>query len=66
MNVFFSSNRTYKLQFGRRKQLVGEIPKKFASELKRFYDKAYRHRDQGTRQEDLLHLTFHSGFRQFS
>ena len=48
------SSRTYKLQFGRRKQLVGEIPEKFASELKRFYDKAYRHRDQSTRQEDLL------------
>jgi hypothetical protein len=39
------SSRTYKLQFGRRKQLAGEISKTFASELNRFYDKAYRHRD---------------------
>lgn len=48
------SSRTYKLQFGRRKQLVGETPEKFASELKRLYDKAYKHRDQSTRQEDLV------------
>ena len=48
------SSRTYKLQFGRRKQLVDETPEKCVSELKRLYDKAYRHRDQSTRQEDLL------------
>ena len=43
-NRFWSleSSRTYKLQFGRRKQLIGETPEKFASELKRLYDKAYR------------------------
>lgn len=48
------SSRTFRLQFGRRKQLIGETPEKFASELKRLYDKAYKNRDQVTRQEDLL------------
>ena len=46
--------RTYKLQFSRRKQQVGETPEKFAAELKRIYDKAYKNRDSKTRQEDLL------------
>ncbi|CAG2241471.1 unnamed protein product [Mytilus edulis] len=48
------SSRTYKLQFSRRRQLSGETPEKFASELKRLYDKAYKNRDFKTRQEDLL------------
>ncbi|CAC5404230.1 unnamed protein product [Mytilus coruscus] len=33
---------------------AGETPEKFASELKRLYDKAYKNRDFKTRQEDLL------------
>lgn len=48
------TSRTYKLQFSRRKQLQNETPEKFASELKRLYDKAYSRRDAKTRQEDLL------------
>ncbi|CAC5421921.1 unnamed protein product [Mytilus coruscus] len=48
------SSRTYKLQFSRRRQFSGETPEKFASELKRLYDKAYKNRDFKTRQEDLL------------
>ena len=48
------SRRTYRLQFNRRKQLVGETPEKFAADLKRLYDKAYKNRDFKTRQEDLL------------
>lgn len=57
MNARFGiieSRRTYRLQFSRRKQLFGESPEKFAAELKRLYDKAYKHRDVETRQEDLL------------
>ena len=46
--------RTFKLQFSRRKQLAGETPEQFASELKRLYDKAYRNRDSKIRQEDLI------------
>ena len=46
--------RTYKLQFSRRKQHATETPAKFASELKRLYNKAYRNRDKKTRQEDLI------------
>ncbi|CAC5369430.1 unnamed protein product [Mytilus coruscus] len=48
------SSRTYKLQFSRRKQLPYETPEKFAADLKRLYDKAYKRRDARTRQEDLL------------
>ncbi|CAC5388088.1 unnamed protein product [Mytilus coruscus] len=48
------SSRPYKLQFSRRRQFSGETPEKFASELKRLYDKAYKNRDFKTRQEDLL------------
>ena len=46
--------RTYRLQFSRRKQQSNESPAKFAPELKRLYDKAYRNRDKRTRQEDLI------------
>ncbi|CAG2206238.1 unnamed protein product [Mytilus edulis] len=48
------TTRTYRLQFSRRKQLNGETPEKFAAELKRLYDKAYKNRYASTRQEDLL------------
>ncbi|CAC5386997.1 unnamed protein product [Mytilus coruscus] len=38
----------------RRKQLLpNETPEKFAADLKRLYDKAYKRRDARTRQEDL-------------
>ena len=46
--------RTYRLQFNRRKQNSTESPEKYAAELKRLYDKAYRNRDNKTRQEDLI------------
>ncbi|CAC5421846.1 unnamed protein product [Mytilus coruscus] len=52
------SSRTYKLQFSRRRQFSGETPEKFASELKRLFDKAYKNRDFKTRQEDLLQKGF--------
>ena len=51
---FIRTTRTYRLQFSRRKQLNGETPEKFAAELKRLYDKAYKNRYASTRQEDLL------------
>ncbi|CAC5390490.1 unnamed protein product [Mytilus coruscus] len=38
------SSKTYKLQFSRRRKFSGETPEKFASELKRLYDKAYKKR----------------------
>ena len=48
------TTRTYRLQYNRRKQLPVETPEKFAAELKRLYNKAYRKRDFKSRQDDLL------------
>lgn len=46
--------RTHRLQFNRRKQYSTESPEKYAAELKRLYDKAYKNRNNKTRQEDLI------------
>ncbi|CAC5416354.1 unnamed protein product [Mytilus coruscus] len=48
------TTRTFRLQFSKRKQINGETPEKFAAELKRLYNKAYKNRYARTRQEDLL------------
>ena len=48
------TKKTYAAHFSKRNQKVGETTKEYAAELKRLYDRAYAHRDSGTRQEDLL------------
>ena len=48
------TKKTYAAQFSKRNQKVGETTEEYAAELKRLYDRAYAHRDSGTRQEDLL------------
>ena len=55
--------RTYRLQFNRRKQYSTESPDRYAAELKRLYDKAYRNRDNKTRQEQLTQKDFSLVFR---
>jgi hypothetical protein len=51
-------------QSERRKQYSTESPEKYAAELKRLYDKAYRNRDNKTRQEDLIQ-TFLYGLQDY-
>ena len=46
--------RTHRLQFNGRKQYSTKSPGKYAAELTRLYDKAYKNRDNKTRQEDLI------------
>jgi hypothetical protein len=46
--------KTFIAQFRCRYQKRSEPVEEFAADLKRLYDKAYKHRDEQTRQEDLL------------
>ena len=45
------TKKTYAAQFSKRNQKVGETTEEYAAELKRPYDRAYAHRDSGTRRE---------------
>lgn len=48
------TRKTYAAKFSQRVQRQGETAEEFAAELKRLYAKAYKFRDQKTRQEDLV------------
>ena len=49
---------TFRMKFSHRRQKTGESVESFATDLKRFYDKAYPDRDRKTRKEDLLRKFF--------
>lgn len=46
--------RTYMVKFSRRDQYENETAEEYATELKRLYAKAYSHRDNRVKQEDLV------------
>ena len=48
------TRKTYAAKFSQRAQRNGETAEEFAAELKRLYAKAYKFRDEQTRQEDLV------------
>ena len=48
------TERTYAARFSQRNQRQGETAEEFAADLKRLYAKAYKFRDDRTRQEDLV------------
>jgi hypothetical protein len=48
------TKKTFAAQFSSRSQKPGEGFEDYAAELKRLYNKAYPHRDEETRREDLL------------
>lgn len=48
------TRKAYGAQFSNRSQKPGESVEEYAAELKRLYVKAHPHRNEGTRNEDLL------------
>ena len=48
------TNRTFKVQFGKRTQKYDETVEEYAAELKRLYDKAYPERNSEMRRQLLL------------
>ena len=56
------TNRTFRAQFGKRTQRIGESVEDYCAELKRIYDKAYPGRNPEMRQQLLLQQ-FLSGLR---
>ena len=48
------STKAFAAEFARRDQQLNESPESYATKLKSLHHKAYPHRDQQTRQEDLL------------
>lgn len=48
------TSRTYRLQFSRRRQLIGETPEKFVSELKRLTDTGTMKQDRKTCSKDFF------------
>ena len=48
------TRKTYAAKFSQRAQRNGETAEEFAAELKRLYAKAYKFRNEQTRQEDLV------------
>ena len=59
------TNRTFKVQFGKRTQKYDETVEESAAELKRLYDKAYPGRNPEMRRQLLLHQ-FLNGIRNKS
>ncbi len=56
------THKTYRIQFGRRKQIYRESVGEYASELKRLYDRAYEQKYPEIRQQALVDR-FLSGLR---